>query len=199
MSAQFDIEKFSPENVATKIAELRQHLNDELLPGAKVCSDTDFVLPFVEYLASQADLFGGVLTGRMDLLALTCRNLLEFWGLLNEVFSSQESRANFIGEMYLDAEEVRTRVERMGIPKEMLNTDLPEWDTIPDKRVAGKRDEFDDYFFKLCSKCIHPTALSILAPGAQPGPFIFHFFGLNYLTRSYNFLSGKVFSIEEPG
>ena len=55
------------------------------------------------------------------------------------------------------------------------------------------KDSYDDYFFKLCSKYVHPSATWIFAPEAMPGPFIFYFSGLNYLNRSYNFLVDRVF------
>jgi hypothetical protein len=48
-------------------------------------------------------------------------------------------------------------------------------------------------------KFIHPSALSILAPQSLPGPFIFYFFGCNYLGRSYNFLSQRIFSDLDVG
>jgi len=191
------LEDYTPEKVAVRIEEYRQHIRDELRPGTRGHPDESLVVAFIDYLDNQAKRFAETLIEPMDLLALTCRNLLELRYLVVEVFSTLESRNLFIGEMYLDSEEIRMRAQRMGIPEHMLNTEPPDWDTIPDKRFTIKRDVYDDYMFKLSSKCIHPTAVSILAPPAMPGTFIFYLFGLNCLGRSYNFLSTQVFPNEE--
>jgi hypothetical protein len=119
--------------------------------------------------------------------------------LLNQVFTNVNTRAHFVGEMYVDSKEIRDRIEKMGVPGHMLQQEPPEWDAIPDRRVMVMRDRYDDYFFKLSSKFIHPSAISILAPQSLPGPFIFYFFGCNYLGRSYNFLSERIFSGPDVG
>jgi len=198
VSQEFDIANFSAVRTAERIREFRSHLRDELLPGSRGHAQSTFLVPFVEYLDRQAERFEAYLDGPMDLLALVGRSLLEFFLLLNNVFTNQETRQLFVGEMYLDAEEIRTRIEKMGIPGHLLQTEPPEWDAIPNKRVLVMKDKFDDYFFKLCSKCVHPTALSILAPESLSGRFIFYYFALNYLARSYNFLVDRVFHEIDP-
>jgi hypothetical protein len=199
LAREFDIADYTVDKTAEKIRELRNHLHEELLTGAQAHAEGIFLVPFVEYLGRQAERFEGSLSGPLDLLAWSGRNLLEFWSLINQVFVSTETRAHFFGETYLDAAEIRTRVENMGIPKHMLSNEPPEWNAIPEKRVLTVKDTYDDYFFKLCSKCIHPSAVSILAPQALPGTFVFYFFGLNYLNRSYNFLVDRVFrSLDVP-
>jgi hypothetical protein len=194
MSSEFDLNDHTTEKTTVRIRELRSHLRDELLPGARGHAQSDFLLPFVEYLDRQAERFETSLEGPEDLLALATRNLLEFLALLHKVFINRKTRAEFLGEMYVDAEEIRARAEKMGIPRHILEAEPPEWEDIPEKRLAIMRDKSDDYFFKLCSKYIHPSAVSILAPKALPGPLIFYVFGCNYLMRSYNFLVDRVFS-----
>jgi hypothetical protein len=193
MSEEIRMEDYSPERVAERISEMRRHLRDDLLPEARKHPESSLLVRFVEYLDRQAERFETSLTGPTDILALTTRNLLEFFSLLNQIFINQKTRDQFIGEMYVDAEEIRVRAEKMGIPKHMLEEDLPEWKEIPQKRLLVMRDKYDEYMFKLCSKCIHPSALSILAEHSMPGRFMFYFFGFNYLGRSYNFLVERVF------
>jgi len=194
MPEELRMEDYTPERVAERIGELRRHLRDELLPQAREHSESTFLVRFVEYLDRQAERLETSLTGPIDILALATRNLLEFFSLLNQIFINQQARDQFIGEMLLDLEDIRSRAEKMGIPKHMLEEDLPEWQDIPQKRLVVMRDKHDEYMFKLCSKCIHPSALSILAEHSTSGRFMFYFFGLNYLGRSYNFLVARVFN-----
>jgi hypothetical protein len=190
---EFDISDYSPEKVTDKVRELRGHLREDLLPKARLHSESTFLVPFVEYLDLQAERFETYLLGPIDLLALATRNLLEFVSLLNQIFINQKTRDQFIGEMYVDAEEIRVRAEKMGIPKHMIEEDLPDWPDIPQKRLVVMRDRYDEYMFRLCSKCIHPSALSVLAKHCMPGRLMFYFFGFNYLGRSYNFLVQRMF------
>lgn len=193
MSDEIKLEDYTPERMGERVGELRNHLRDDLLPEAQKHAESSFLVPFVTYLDMQAQRLETSLIGPMDLLALAVRNLLEFWSLINQVFASQKARAEFIGEMYVDAEEIRVRAERMGIPRHMLSSEPPEWPEIPEKRTVVMRDKYDEYMFKLCSKHIHPSAVTILAERAMPGEFIFYFFAMNYLGRSYNFLVDRVF------
>lgn len=199
MPPDFDMADFSAERTAEKIKEIRAHIREELVPGAREHAESHFLVPFAEYLALRAERFEKSIEGPEDHLALATRNLLEFWSLINQVFTNVSTRAHFIGEMYVDSKEIRERVEKMGVPGHMLQQESPEWDAIPDRRVRVMKDEYDDYFFKLSSKFIHPSAVSILAPQSLPGPFVFYFFGCNYLSRSYNFLSQRIFSNLELG
>jgi hypothetical protein len=193
LAKEFDIADYTADRAAEKVRELRSHLHETLLPGARAHAEGIFIVPFVEYLDRQAERFESSISGPLDLLAWTARNLLEFWSLISQVFVSAETRAYFFGETYLDVEEIRMRIEKMGIPKHMLSNEPPEWDAIPQKRILLFKDRYGDYFFKLCSKYVHPSATLILAPQAMPGAFIFYFFGWNYLTKSYNFLVDRVF------
>jgi hypothetical protein len=194
MTPEFDMADFSAERTAEKVGEIRAHIAEELLPGARDHSESKFLVPFVAYLDRQAERFGASIAGPEEHLALATRNLLEFLSLLNQVFTNVSTRAHFVGEMYVDSKEIRDRLEKMGVPGHMLHQEPPAWDAIPERRVLVMKDKYDDYFFKLSSKFIHPSAVSILAPQALPGPFIFCFFGCNYLGRSYNFLSERIFS-----
>jgi hypothetical protein len=193
MSDETHLADYTPEKLAERAREVRDHLRDDLLPGAEKHSESEFLVRFVRYLDRQAELFETSLTGPIEHLALSTRNLLEFRLLMNQVFSSQEARNIFIGEMCVDSEEVKVRAEKMGIPKHMLDDDLPEWPEIPKKHLIVMRDKYDEYMFKLCSKCIHPTAVAILGDHCTPGRFMFYFFGFNYLGQAYNFLVQRVF------
>jgi len=198
-SQEFAPSNYTRERTAERIRETRAHLRDELLPGASNHSQSTFLVPFVRYLDHQAQRFEESIGGATDHLALATRNLLEFLALLNHVFTNQRTRAEFVGEAFLDGNEISERLARMGIPGHLLDREPPEWNAIPAKRVVVMKDKFDDYFFKLCSKLIHPSAISIMCPDALPGPLVFHFFGLNYLGRSYNFLVNRVFEgIDSP-
>jgi hypothetical protein len=199
MTPEFDMADFSAERTAEKIREIRAHIREELVPGAREHAESNFLVPFVEYLDRRAERFEKSIDRPGDHLALATRNLLEFLSLLNQVFTNVTTRAHFVGEMYVDSKEIQARLEKMGVPGHMLQQEPPEWDAIPDRRVLVMKDKFDDYFFKLSSKFIHPSALSILAPQSLPGPFIFYFFGCNYLGRSYNFLSQRIFSDLDVG
>jgi len=199
MTPEFDMADFSAQRTAEKIREIRAHIREELVPGAHEHTESAFLVPFVEYLDSRAERFEESIEGPEDHLALATRSLLEFLSLLNQVFKNASTRAHFVGEMYVDAKEIQQRLEKMGVPGHMLQQEPPEWDAIPDRRLLMTKDKYDDYFFKLSSKLIHPSALSILAPQSLPGPFVFYFFGCNYLGRSYNFLSQRVFSDLDVG
>jgi len=192
-SPEFDPADYTAERTAVRIREFRDHLRDELLPGAKDHPQTTFLVPFVQYLDAQSARFEASLSGPMDVLALSTRNLLELFSLMNHVFTNQQARDQFFGEIFLDAQEIRDRLEKLGIPRKVLSDGPPEWYAVPQKRVPIMRDDFDDYFFKLCSKYIHPSAISIFAQVAMPRAFIFCFSGSNYLARSYNFLFDRVF------
>jgi hypothetical protein len=195
----FDIGDFTAEKTTERIRELRRHLHEELLPGSRGHLQGGFITPFVEYLDRQAERFEASLGGPLDVTAWRTRNLLEFWSLMTQVFVNQESRAYFFGEMFVDGDEIRSRLEKLGIPRHQMNDEPPAWDWVPDKRLTVLKNRYDDYVFKLCSKYIHPSATWIFAREAMPGPFIFHFSGLGYLNRSYNFVIDRVFkSIDAP-
>jgi hypothetical protein len=192
-AGHFNPDDYSVELTGAKIDEIRHHLQNELLPAARAQTQSLFLVPFVQYLDSRAERFKAFLGGPVDLIALVARNLLELSALMGQVFTNQSTRELFVGEMYVDAAEIRDRLERMGIPGKLLETEPTEWDAIPQKRVLLMKDLYDDYFFKLCSKAIHPSAISILAPDAMPGPLVFHVFGLHHLAKSYNLLATEVF------
>ncbi len=95
-----------------------------------------------------------------DLMALVLRNLTElrFWA--NYVSESEENAAQFINEATIDSREIHEKLKAVA-PDEI--PDLPE--DIPGKRITvkrkGEREEFD---FKLCSKLIHPSSLTLTHP-----------------------------------
>jgi hypothetical protein len=117
----FDIANYTAEKTADRIRELRSHLHEELLPGARGHLQSNFLTPFVEYLDRQAERFEASLPGPLDVIAWTTRNLLEFCSLITQVFVNEESRAQFFGEVYVDSEEIKTRLENLGIPRHLLS------------------------------------------------------------------------------
>jgi hypothetical protein len=193
MSDEIDMAQYTPGKMEERVEDIRVHIREDLLPEAQKHPEANFILRFVQYLDRQAQLFEASLVGPIEHLTLATRNLLEFRSLLSQIFTNQKTRDQFIGEAHLDAAEVRARAERMGIPGHLIIDDVPEWHEIPDKHLLVMRDKYDEYIFKVCSKRIHPTALSILADDCIPSRFMYYFFGLNYLGQSYNFLSERVF------
>jgi hypothetical protein len=91
MTPEFDMADFSAERTAQKIREIRAHIREELIPGAREHLEANFLVPFVEYRDRQAERFGNSIDGPDDHLALATRNLLEFVSLLNQVFTNVRS------------------------------------------------------------------------------------------------------------
>ena len=111
---------FSAERTAKKIKEIRAHIREELIHGARENPEANFLVPFVEYLDRQAERFRNSLDGPEEHLALATRNLLEFVSLLTQVFTNVSTRARFVGEMYVDSKGIRDRIDKMGVPGDML-------------------------------------------------------------------------------
>jgi hypothetical protein len=79
MPPDFDMADFSAERTAEKIKEIRAHIREEPVPGAREHAESRFLVPFAEYLALRAERFEKSIEGPEDHLALATRNLLEFW------------------------------------------------------------------------------------------------------------------------
>ena len=203
-NVSFDPAEYTPDRTATRITEIRNHLRDELLPGAETCSV--FVADFIRYLDAWALHFQNQLSAPIEFLALVTRNLLEFALLLPVVFESAESRALFLNEAFrIDANDLTERSSKMFavVGATLPRPSIEELDWLPHStvRLVGKRDVFDAWVHKYCSKLMHPTAIMILVPDALTNPekrIILCFFGLRYLGLSYNFLSKVTFSGTEP-
>lgn len=197
----FDRAKYTPEMTLAKITELRNHLRDELMPQAAERQDAGFVTRFVSYLDTLATRFEQCVNAPLDLLAFVARNLLEFSVLLPVVFESEDNKALFMNEAYrIDTRDLQTRLDAMlaevgaTLPHESVIED-PEWLPHSNARLAGRRDVFDAWFHKFCSKVMHPTAIMILAPEALTDPnkrVTLCFGGLAYMGKSYNFLAETI-------
>ncbi len=198
----FDLAQFSPEKTVARISEFRIHLRDDLFPAAAKREDATFIRPFLAYLDTQAARFEEWVNAPLDLLAIVIRNLLEYWILLPVVFHTQENRALFLNEAFLDLQDLDRKLARMfseigatvpGTSEE----ERPNWLPFADVRLAGQRDPYDSWMHKFCSKIMHPTAIRVLAPDAlldPPKRLTLCFYGLNYLGRCYNLLSDEVLS-----
>lgn len=197
----FDPAEYTPEMTLAKIIELRNHLRDDLMPQATEREDAVFVTRFVSYLDTLATRFEQCVNAPLDLLAFVARNLLEFSVLLPIVFESQNNKALFMNEAFrIDTRDLQTRLDatfaEVGASPshEALIEDL-EWLPHSNTRLAGRRDVFDSWFHKFCSKLIHPTAIMILAGEALTDPSkrgTLCFAGLQYMGKSYNFLAETV-------
>ena len=202
-NVSFDLADFTPERTLARVTELRTHLRDELLPEAETRSDNLFVASFVRYLDFWAVQFGNQLNAPLELLAFVTRNLLEFALLLPVVLETAESRDLFLNEAFrLDTDDLRARVSQMftavgtSLPDSSIEDEL-EWLPRSNVRLTGKRDVFDAWFHKFCSKLMHPTAIMILAPEALTDPLkrlTMCAAGLQYLSQSYNLLAGIIFT-----
>lgn len=196
-----DLADFTPERALARIIELRAHLKDELLPEAEARSDSTLVAGFVRYLDVWALQFGNQVNGPLELLAFVARNLLEFNLLLQVVFETADGRALFLNEaLRLDVKDLDERLSKLPSVVDATLSDNSvedlDWLPISKVRLVGKRDTFDAWFHKFCSKLIHPTAIMILAPQALTGPEkrqTLCFAGVQYLGRSYNFLTKVIF------
>lgn len=147
------------------------------------------------------------LTPRWTFWAFVARNLCEFSVLLPVVFESQDSKRLFMNEAFrIDTRDLQKKLDvtfaEVGAdpPHETAKEDL-EW--LPDSstRLKGRRDVFGEWFYKYCSKLMHPTAIMILAPDALTGPekrVTLCFAGLQYMSKSYNFLSDIIFQDTQP-
>jgi hypothetical protein len=200
----FDLAKFAPERVLAQIQELRGHLKDDLLPMVESRADVSLVLPFVRYLDAWASHFGEQLNAPLEFLAFATRNLLEFSLLLPVVFSSAESRILFLNEaLRLDPADLHARLSQLfsSVDAHLPASSTEDVDWLPesDVRLAGKRDPFDAWLHKFCSKLMHPTAIMIMVPEAiadDPKRTTLRFAGMQYLGKSYNFLLKLAYSID---
>jgi hypothetical protein len=197
----FDPNDYTPERTLARITELQTYLRDELLPEAEARTDSIFVADFIRYLDVWSVHFANQLHAPLEFLAFVTRNLLEFSLLLPIVFENAESRALFLNEaLRLDVEDLKNRLSKAfaAIDATLPETSIEDLDWLPPARVrlSGKRDVFDDWFHKFCSKLMHPTAIMIVAPQALTDSdkrLTFRFAGLQYLGRSYNVLAKVVF------
>jgi hypothetical protein len=199
---EFDPSDFTPQRTLARVAELRDHIRDELLPAAHKCADRGLVTSCLRYLDTWACWFSERVEGPLEFLAFTTRNVLEFSLLLPVVFESAETRLNFCNEAFrLDTGDLQQRLLAMF---REIGAELPvppaaeELDWLPESnaRLAGKRDVFDAWVHKLCSKLMHPTGIMIIAPLAiadEPKRTTLCFAGLQYLGKSYNYLAALTF------
>jgi hypothetical protein len=200
-NCHFDLADYTPDRALARIGELRIHLRDELLPAAEARSDT-LVADFIRYLDAWALHFENQLHAPLEFLAFVTRNVLEFALLMPVVFESTENRALFLNEgLRLDADDLRKRVSDMFIAIDASSPDssIEDMDWLPRSKVrmSGKKDVFDAWLYKFCSKLMHPTAIMVLAPQALTDPekrLTLCFAGVQYLGRSYNFLSSVLSS-----
>ena len=193
----FDPADYTPERTLARISEVRTHLREELLTEAEAHSDRVLVADFIRYLDTWAFHFGNQLSAPLEFLAFVSRNLLEFSLLLPVVFENAESRALFLNEaLRLDVEDLKNRLSSAftAMDATLPESSIEDLDWLPRSRarLSGKRDVFDAWFHKFCSKLMHPSAIMIVAPQALTDAdkrLTFCFAGVQYLGRSYNFLA----------
>jgi hypothetical protein len=198
----FDPARYTPEMTLAQIRELRDHIQKDLMPEAAQLDDGQFVALFVSYMDTLAARFEELVNAPLDLFAFVARNLLEFSVLLPVVFESKESETLFLNEAFrIDLQDLQTRLDvhfsEIGSQPLQRDEELDlDWLPPSKRRLVGTRTTFDSWFHKYCSKLMHPTAIMIVAGEALAGPekrVTLCFAGLNYLGRSYNFLSGTLF------
>jgi hypothetical protein len=199
--SDFDPDDYSPDKTALRIAELRSHLSEDLLTCAAGMYRGSYFRNFLVYLDLQAARFQDWVNAPLDLLALVVRTLLEFFLPIQQVFKTDETAIQYIDEMYLDHRDILVKLAKTDpIMREVLAGELNRALEYSGPRIAGPRDGFDAYFYKFSSKFIHPTALSIMGREVLHSPerrITFCFFGLNYLGRCFNFLSGKIAAMKD--
>jgi hypothetical protein len=199
----FDPAKYTPEMTLSQIRELRQHLNDDLMPEA-TSREASFILRFLSYLDALATRFEQSVDAPLDLLAFVVRNLLEFSALLPVVFESENTKALFMNEAFrIDLLDLQARLDATftELGKEpsgggVVTEEELDWLPRSTTRLAGRRTAFDSWLHKFCSKLMHPTAIMIMAGEALSDPdkrITLCFSGLQYLGKSYNFLSETLF------
>ena len=186
-----------------QIRDLRRHLRNDLMAEA-TRREALFVTRFLLYLDALAIRFEQSADAPLDLLAFVVRNLLEFSVLLPVAFESERNKALFMNEAFrIDLLDLQAKLDATfaehsegrsssGVAAE---EDL-DWLPHSTTRLAGVRTAFDSWLHKFCSKLMHPTAIMILTGEALTDPnkrVTLCFAGLQYLGKSYNFLSDIVF------
>ena len=205
----FDAEQYTPEATLARIREIRDHIKSDLMPEAAQFKDAQFVAQFVSYMDTLAARFEEYVNAPLDLLAFVARNLLEFSVLLPVVFKSRDSKVLFLNEAFrIDLQDLRTRLDvvfsEIGAQPICENEELREnldWLPHSKRRLVGTRSALDSWFHKFCSKLMHPTAIMILLSEGFAVPekrLTLYCAGLDYLGRSYNFLSQIVFPETAP-
>ena len=201
MGDEFDPTDYTPEKTLIRIAELRVHLRTDLMPMAARREDAAFWTLLLNYLDVLAARFEEWVNAPLDVLAFVVRNLLEYSALLRSALDSEERRAVLANEALLDVQDLDRKSSRMfadaGVdpPARSRGAGEVNWQVFTEERIVGRRDSFDSWVFKLCSKVMHPTAIRILVPDALMGPpkrLTLLFAGANYLALCYNLLSDAV-------
>lgn len=199
--SDFNPDDYTPEKTALRIAEMREHLREDLFTCLAGMYRGTVVRNFLVYFEVQAARFQDWVNAPLDLLAFVVRTLLEFWLVTQQVFKNDETALRFIDEMYIDNREILVKLAK--ISPEMnsaIGKELERALQFSGSHTEGVRDEFDAYFYKFSSKFIHPTALSIVGPKVLHSPekrTTFCFVGLNYLGQIYNFFSEKIFAMKD--
>jgi hypothetical protein len=166
--------------------------------------DALFVIRFLSYLDALATRFEQNVDAPLDLLAFVVRNLLEFSVLLPVVFESESNKTLFMNEAFrIDLADLRAKLDATftELGKEpsvggVVAEEELDWLPRSTTRLAGQRTAFDSWLHKFCSKLMHPTAIMIMAGEALADPnkrITLCFSGLQYLGKSYNFLSETLF------
>ncbi|HEY7334328.1 MAG TPA: hypothetical protein VH639_05560 [Bryobacteraceae bacterium] len=97
-----------------------------------------------------------------DLMAIVLRSQIDLRGWAEFVAKGPQEAGRFLGEVNIDIRELHQKLDKA----------LPDaLDPLP-AGITGTRfnlrraDDREEYYFKLCSKLIHPSALTILHPEA---------------------------------
>jgi hypothetical protein len=97
-----------------------------------------------------------------DLIAMVLRNLIELRFWTEYISTGPEETGKFLNEVNLDIQDLHSKMDRAFPGALEPLPPMPKGRRIDLKRV----DDNEEYNFKLCSKLIHATALTINHPEA---------------------------------
>jgi hypothetical protein len=152
---------FTPEYFLTRIGHCRSiiaqvvaedHTSDQHVARVHILRYLDLQRSRAEHWAEE----------EADLMAIVVRSEIELWDWARFVAKGNEEAAKFLREVNIDIRELHERMEKAF---EGPIQPLPE--AITGSRISHpKREDSEEYNFKLCSKLIHPTSFSINHPEA---------------------------------
>jgi hypothetical protein len=149
-------EDFSAEHFRFAITQIRNNVAH--VSGEDNSSDQQVArIKILKYLDLQLACAARWIDDSADLMALVLRRLIELRFYSDYVGEGQPEASRFLAEADTDSKEVYELMRR-AFPDDMLIHDVPE----SEKRLTTKRQNAEEeVLFKLCSKFIHPSALTM--------------------------------------
>lgn len=152
-------ENYSPEHFRFAIEECRKVIG-QLIAEDNSSAQQVARVKILRYLDLQLSRATRWVDEESDLLAIVLRSQIDlrFWA---EYVSTGAAEAEaFLNEVGIDAKEL---IDKMG--KAFPAAPLQPAPPVSGKRITmTRRDDVEQYFYKLCSKLIHPSALMLNHP-----------------------------------